>query len=95
VLEREHRAGAAEAGLHLVDAEERAVRATQVLRALEVAGGRKVAPLSLDRLDDEDRDVLRAQLLLERVEVAEGNVVEARQQRPEPRGELLVAVRGE
>ena len=95
VLEREHLPGAPEAGLHLVDAEERAVAAADLLRALEVARRRQVDALALHRLDEEDRDVLAAQLLLERVEVAERNALEPRQQRPEPVRELRVAVRRE
>ncbi len=95
MLEREHLPGAAEAGLHLVDAEERAVSAAERLRALEVAGGRQVDALALDRLDEEDRDVLAPQLRLERVEVAERHAVEAGQQRPEARRELGVPVRRE
>ena len=85
MLEREQLAGAAEAGLHLVDAEERPVPAAERLRALEVAGRRQVHALPLDRLDEEERDVLAAQLPLERVEVAERHAVEAGEQRPEPR----------
>ena len=77
--------GAAEAGLHLVDAEERAVPPAERLRALEVAGRRQMHALALDRLDEEERDVLAAQLLLERVEVAERHPVEAGQQRTEAR----------
>ena len=95
VLEREHLPGPAEAGLHLVDAEERAVAAAELLRALEVARRRQVHALALDRLDEEDGDVLAAQLLLERVEVAERHALEAGQQRPEPVGELGVPVRRE
>ena len=60
VLEREQLARAAEAGLHLVDAEERAVAAAELLRAFEVAGRRQVDALALHRLDEEERDVLAA-----------------------------------
>ena len=95
VLEREHPPGAAEAGLHLVDAEERAVAAAELLRALEVAGGRQVDALALDRLDEEHRDVLALQLALERLELAERHAVEAGQERAEAVGELRVAVRRE
>src|SRR6266542_781263 len=51
--------------------------------------------LPLDRLDEEERHVLAAQLLLERVEIAERHPVEPGQQRPEAGGELVVAVRRE
>ena len=83
MLEREQLPRAAEAGLHLVDAEERAVRAAERLCALEVAGRRQVHALPLDRLDEEEARRLRCcSCLLERVEVAEGHAVEAGQQRP-------------
>ena len=45
VLEREQLPGAAEARLHLVDAEERPVAPAERLRALEVAGGGRFTPL--------------------------------------------------
>src|SRR5581483_6510075 len=93
VLEREHRPGAAEAGHDLVDAEERAVLPAERLRALEVAVRREVDPLALDRLDDEDGDVLALQLILERDEVAEGHALESGQERLKPRRELVVPVR--
>src|SRR5207253_4016111 len=95
VLEREHLPGAAKARLHLVDAEERPVLPAERLRTLEVAGRRQVHAFSLDGLDEEERDVLAPQLLLECIEVAKGNAVETRKQRPEARGELGVAVRRE
>src|SRR5581483_1507222 len=92
VLEREEAAGATEAGLHLVDAEERPVAAAQRLCAFEIALRRERAALPLDRLDDEDRDVLVPERLLERVEVAEGHAVEAGQKRTESVRERGVAV---
>ena len=95
VLEREELAGAPEAGLHLVDAEERPVAAAQLLRALEVARRRQEDAVADDRLDDEERDVLGAQLGLERVEVAERDAREARHERLEALGERRVAGRGE
>src|SRR5207248_5225131 len=76
-------------------AEERPVGAAERLRALEIAGLRQVHALALNRLDEEERDVLAAQLLLERVEVAERHTVEAGQQRAETSAELRVPVRGE
>src|SRR5207247_1174948 len=81
MFQREHPPGAAEAGLHLVDAEEGSVAAAELLCALEVAGGGDVDALALHRLDDEERDVLRAQLSLERREVVPGHFLEARRQR--------------
>jgi len=71
VVEREHAAGSAEAGLHLVDAEQRSVAAAEFLRALEVAIRRKEWAVALDRLDDENGDVLAAKRRLERVEIVE------------------------
>ena len=88
MLEREQPPVRPKPGLHLVDAEERAVAAAELLRALEVAGRRQVDALALHRLDEEDRDVLAPQLALERVEVAERHVREPGQQRPEALGEL-------
>ncbi len=95
VLEGEHPARPPEARHHLVDTEQRPVAAAQRLRALEVAVGRQVNPLALHRLDEEERHVLAPQLLLERLEVAERHLLEAREERLKPRGELRVPVRRE
>ncbi len=95
VLQREHSPGPPEARLHLVHAEERPVAAAELLRALEVAVRRQVDALSLDGLDEEERDVLGGQLQLERREVAPRDLLEAGQQRPEARRPLGVRVRGE
>ena len=95
VLEGEQLPRAAEAGLHLVDGEERPVAAAELLRAFEIAGRRQVDALALDRLDEEERDVLAAQLALERIEVAERNLREPRQQRAEALDEVRIAVRRE
>ena len=95
MLEREHRARAAEARLHLVDAEERPVLPTERLRAFEIAGRRQMHALPLDRLDEEQRNVFALQLLFECIEVSERHALEAGKERPEPRGELGVAVRRE
>ena len=85
MLEREHPARPPEPGHHLVDAEERPVAAAQLLRSLEVAVRRQVDPLALHRLDEEERDVLASQLRLERVEIAERNLLESGQERLEAR----------
>ena len=95
VLEREHAAGAAEAGLHLVDAEERPVAAAELLRALEVAGLGEVDALALHGLDEEERDVLARELALERLEVVERHAREAGEQRLEAVAELGAAARGQ
>jgi hypothetical protein len=92
VLVREEAAGAPEARHHLVDAEERPVAPAKLLRSLEVAVRRQVDALALQGLDEEERDVLAPQLLLERVEVAERDTVETREERLEARRELVVAV---
>src|SRR3954462_13357936 len=81
VLEGEHPARSPEPGHHLVDAEERPVAAAQLLGALEVPVGRQMDSLPLHRFDDEERDVLTAQLLLEPFEVSEWNLLESREKR--------------
>src|SRR5262249_56111604 len=90
--EGENGAGGAEGGDQLGDAEERPVAAAQLLRSLEVAVRREMDPLPLQRLDDEQRDILALQPLLECFEVAERDLLELRQQGLEARRELLVAV---
>ena len=92
MLQREQPPGTAEAGLHLVHAEERPVAAAELLRAREVAVGRQVHALALHRLDEEERDVLAGELALERLEVVPGHAREAGQQRPEALGELRARV---
>ena len=57
--------------------------AAQRLRARQVAVGRQVDALALDRLDDERRHVAARELARERVEVAERHRVAAGQQRAE------------
>jgi hypothetical protein len=57
VLEGEHPARAAEAGHHLVDAEERPVAAAELLGSREVAVRREVDALALHRLNEEERHV--------------------------------------
>ena len=92
MLEGEHPARTAEAGHHLVDAEERPVAAAELLRSREVAVRRQVDALALHRLDEEERNVFSPQLGLERLEVAERNLLTPGQQRLEACFELLVAV---
>ena len=71
VVEREHAARPPEAGLHLVDAEERPVASAQLLRTLQVAPRGEVRPVPLHRLDDEDGDVLAAKGSFERLQIVE------------------------
>ena len=71
VLEREQLAGAPEAGLHLVDAEERPVAAAELLRAGQVTIVRELRSMPLNGLDDEDRHVLAAERRLERLQIVE------------------------
>ena len=66
VLARPHRAGAPDAGLHLVDDEQDAVRVAQRAQVGQPAGRRHdVAALALDRLDEDRRHVGRVGELLE------------------------------
>ena len=64
MLECEPPAGASQPGLNLVDDEQRAIAVAQLLRGLEVAGGRQRDHAALYRLDDERGHVLRTQPLL-------------------------------
>ena len=67
VLDREHPAGAAEAGLHLVDDEDDPVPVADRAHAREELRRRDdEAALALDGLDDDRRDVLRRDLRDER-----------------------------
>ena len=68
------------------------VAAARGLGRREVAVGRQVDALALNRLDDERRDVAGRELLLQGLEVAERDALAARQQRPEAVAELIVAV---
>ena len=79
------RAGAAKAGLHLVDAEEGAVAAAEPLRAGQVAGLGQHDALALDGLGQEEGDVFAAQLGLERCEVVEGHQGDVGEERLEGR----------
>src|ERR1700722_17817554 len=91
----EELASPAESGLHLVHDQQRAVLAAQLLGRAPVLRRRAVHALALDRLDDERRDVVAAQLLLKRIEIAEGHRFGFRQQRAEALAELLAAVERE
>src|SRR4051812_36996083 len=95
VLEGEELPRASEACLHLVDGEERPVLPAELLRPGEVAVGREVDTVTLDRLDEEEGDVLAAQLSLERVEIVERHARETRQERAEALDELGPTVGGE
>ena len=94
MLECEERSGPTESRLYLVDGEQRPVAATQLLRAFEVALRREEHAVSLDRLDDEERDVLAPELLLERVEIGERDMIESGDQWAEPLREVPVAGSG-
>ena len=86
-----HAAGSPEAGLDLVDDEQRPVAPASGLRGQQVVGRRRRDHAPLHRLDDERGDVLLAQLALERVEVAERDARAAGQQRAEAFLEELIA----
>src|SRR4051812_22214185 len=95
MLEREPPAGASQPCLNLVDDEQRAVAPAQLMRGPEVTRGRQRDHAALYRLDDERGHVLRPQLLLEPVEIAERNPPATRQQRTETLLEELVAHQGQ
>ena len=66
MLAGEQRAGAGEAGLHLIGDEDDAVRAAPLHeRGEEAVGGNDEAALALDGLDDDRGEVLGADLLLD------------------------------
>ena len=90
------RPGAPEAGLHLVADEQRAVLAAGRLGAGEIAVGRQVDALALDRLDDEGGDVARARAPPAAPSRSpNGTALAAGQERPEALAEVLVAVERE
>ena len=83
MLEREPGAGAAEAGLDLVEDQEHAIRIAQPPHAHKPARGRNDdARLALDRLD-EHRDRCGRDRPLDRGEIAKGNAAKARCERSE------------
>ena len=89
-LEREPSSRPSQAGLDLVDDEQRPVAPAQRLGRLEVAGGRQRDHPPLDRLDDERGDVPGAQFRLQAREIAERHPRAAGQQRTEALLEELV-----
>ena len=91
VLAGEPFAGTAQSSLDLIDHEQGAVPAAQLLRGLEVAGRRQRHQPSLDRLDDEGGDIARAQLGLKAGQISERNMGAAGQERAEALLEELVA----
>ena len=89
-------AGAAHAGLHLVEDQQQLVLVAQLAQAFEVAGRRQVdAAFALDRLDQDRARSRRRSASPSRVEVAERGVVEARQHRLDARVILRLAGRGQ
>ena len=91
VLVGEELPGPAEAGLHLVADQQRAVLVQQRGRLAEEARRGREHAMALDRLDDHGRYVAALQLRLEGGEIAERDL-RVRQQRPEALAELLGAV---
>ena len=91
VLERKHLAGAAQAGLDLVDDEQRAEAAAKRLRFKQVVSGRQRDFATLDGLADERGDVARLEFRLQRVQIAERHQFTAGQQRSKTFLEKLVA----
>ena len=91
----EELAGAADAGLHLVEDQQQAVLvAERAELAQELAGDQADAALALDRLDH-DRRRLRPDRRLDRLEVAERHLVEALRRRAEAFQVFRVAGGGE
>ena len=90
MFECEQLACAAEAGLHLVDREERSVAPAQLLRSLQIAGRGQVDTLALDGLHEKQRHVFTAQLTLERIEIAERDPGEPGEKRAEAIDEVRV-----
>ena len=83
LLEAEERAGAADAGLHLVEDEQRAELVGERARRLEELGRRRVhAALALDRLD-QDRARVRPGGGDERLDVVQRREGDAGDERPE------------
>ena len=80
LLEREHRPGAAEAGLHLVEDQERTALTAQTRRlGDELARGRTHTALALHELDDERRGLARDRGV-ERLRLVEWDVRGAREE---------------
>ena len=76
MMRRQKRAGPVHAGLHFVQHEKRAVSPAERLRRSKIARVRNAdAAFGLDRLHDERGELAGRQLLLERVQVAEGNAL--------------------
>ena len=92
MLVRPELARAAESRLHLVDHEQGPVLAAQLRRSRPVLVRGQVHALSLDDLEHERGDIVAPQLSLERLDLAEGNLVTAREQGAEPLPELLAPI---
>src|SRR5262245_15944794 len=92
MLDREEASGAAEPTLNLVGDEQRAVTAANLCGAFQVAVGRHVDALALDRLNDEGRNVVAMQGALERRQIVEGHGRKFRQERLESRAVDAIAV---
>jgi hypothetical protein len=91
----EEAAGAADAGLHLVEHQEQLVLVAQFAQApQERRRHHPHAALALDRLD-QDRRGFRTDGRFDRLEVAERNLVEARHHRAEPFQVFFLAAGGE
>src|SRR4029078_7303571 len=92
VFEAEHFAGATESGLDLIDNEEGAIFATDLLGFYEKIALRILDTFALDRLDDEGGDIAFGQFLFECGQVIHLNApVEALHERAETFGETLAA----
>src|SRR5437588_2537120 len=92
MLDREETAGTSQPGLDLIGDEQGAVTAAKLGGRLQVAVGRQVDTLALDRLDDEGSDVASVQRLFECGQVVERDADAVGQQRLEAAAEDVVAV---
>ena len=92
VLAGEEFSGAADAGLDLVDDEQRAVAAAERFGALEIVVVGQDHALALDRLDHERRHLAVRQRAVERGEIVERHADAIRQQRLEAAAEGVIAV---
>ena len=95
MLEAKHFAGAPETGLDFVADQEGAKFSAKLLGSIKKVAPRKVDPLTLDRLDDEGRDVAFKEFTFECCQVIERDApVESLHQGPEAFGKTFAAHQG-
>src|SRR5262249_49422001 len=92
MLESEHLARSAEAGLNFIRDQQRSVFATKFLCTNKEIGLRRLAAFTLNSLDDKGRHVARTQLPVQLSDVIKRHAcVEAFHERAEPFGEAFAA----